>query len=183
MLLDPRLRLAINTMAVSIFRILADNAPSIYLYGSVTAEDYRHGWSDVDLLVLTADPITEAQADALLHLRQNLCCYDPDTPYYRLFEGVMIAGMLHGNSHEQSQWATQLGLVHHCSIPGDDPLLLHAVDSVQNRRDREIDLLTDPGGTDTGVAAQTGQNGLIDLIQRKSPLFLMKFTVESAVTD
>ena len=41
MLLEPRLRLAINTMAVSIYRILADNAPSIYLYGSVPAEDYR----------------------------------------------------------------------------------------------------------------------------------------------
>ncbi len=88
--LEPRLRLAINTMAVSIYRILADNAPSIYLYGSVPAEDYRPGWSDIDLLVLTADPITEAQADALLHLRQILCTLDPDTPHYRLFEGGML---------------------------------------------------------------------------------------------
>ena len=90
MILEPRLRLAVNTMAVSIDRILADNAPSIYLYGSVTAEDYRSGWSDIDLLVLTADPITEGQADALLHLRQTLCAIDPDTPHYRLFEGGML---------------------------------------------------------------------------------------------
>ena len=50
-MLDPRMRLAINTMAVSIHRILQDAQPSIYLYGSTTAEDYRHGWSDIDLLV------------------------------------------------------------------------------------------------------------------------------------
>ena len=36
--LEPRLRLAINTMAVSIARILADTQPSIYLYGSITTE-------------------------------------------------------------------------------------------------------------------------------------------------
>ena len=88
--LEPRLRLAINTMAVSIARILADAQPSIYLYGSITTEDYRHGWSDIDLLVLTREPITEAQADALLHLRQTLAARDPDTPYYRLFEGGML---------------------------------------------------------------------------------------------
>ena len=39
MSLEPRLRLAINTMAVSIDRILAEAQPSIYLYGSVTAKD------------------------------------------------------------------------------------------------------------------------------------------------
>lgn len=88
--LEPRLRLAINTIAVSIARILADTQPSIYLYGSVTAEDYRPGWSDVDLLVLTQEPITEAQADALVHLRQTLTERDPDTPHYRLFEGGML---------------------------------------------------------------------------------------------
>ena len=60
--LEPRLRLAINTMAVSIQRILADAQPSIYLYGSITAEDFHAGWSDIDLLVLTQEPITEAQA-------------------------------------------------------------------------------------------------------------------------
>ena len=58
MQLEPRMRLAINAMAVSIHRILADAQPSIYLYGSVTAEDYRQGWSDIDLLVLTQLPIS-----------------------------------------------------------------------------------------------------------------------------
>ena len=89
-MLEPRLRLAINTMAVSIYNILESVQPSIYLYGSVTAEDFRPGWSDIDLLVLTQEPITETQADLLLTLRQQLAQRDPDTPYYRAFEGGML---------------------------------------------------------------------------------------------
>ena len=89
-MLDPRLRLAINTMAVSIYNILESVQPSIYLYGSVTAEDFRSGWSDIDLLVLTQSPITGDQADLLVDLRQALADRDPDTPHYRLFEGGML---------------------------------------------------------------------------------------------
>ncbi len=89
-MLEPRLRLAINTMAVSIGRILEPCEPSIYLYGSITAEDFRPGWSDIDLLVLTQSPIPQDSADALLHLRQTLQARDPDTPYYRAFEGGML---------------------------------------------------------------------------------------------
>lgn len=107
-MLDPRLRLAINTMAVSIARILRDNNPSIYLYGSVTTEDYRHGWSDIDLLVLTGDPITQEQADMLVGLRQRLAACDPDTPYYRLFEGGMLdlGAFLTGEKTRVVYWGT-----------------------------------------------------------------------------
>ncbi len=107
-MLEPRLRLAINTMAVSIDRILAEAQPSIYLYGSVTAGDYRPGWSDVDLLVLTQSPITERQADALLHLRQLLCQRDPTTPHYRLFEGGMLdlGAFLTGEDTRVVYWGT-----------------------------------------------------------------------------
>ena len=107
-MLEPRMRLAINTMAVSIHRILAPAQPSIYLYGSVTAEDYRHGWSDVDLLVLTREVITGDQADALLHLRQRLAGLDPDTPHYRLFEGGMLdlGSFLTGEDTRVVYWGT-----------------------------------------------------------------------------
>lgn len=107
-MLEPRLRLAINTMAVSIRRILEDNDPSIYLYGSVTAEDYQHGWSDVDLLVLTQDPITAEQADALVDLRLHLAARDPDTPHYRLFEGGMLdlGSFLTGEETRVVYWGT-----------------------------------------------------------------------------
>lgn len=107
-MLEPRLRLAVNTMAVSIQRILKDAQPSIYLYGSVTTEDYRPGWSDIDLLVLTMDPITEEQSDALLHLRQTLAARDPDTPHYRLFEGGMLdlGAFLSGEETRVVYWGT-----------------------------------------------------------------------------
>ena len=107
-MLEPRLRLAINTMAVSIARILKDAQPSIYLYGSVTSEDYRAGWSDIDLLVLTQEPIPEAQASELLTLRQTLSLRDPDTPHYRLFEGGMLdlGSFLTGDETRVVYWGT-----------------------------------------------------------------------------
>lgn len=107
-MLEPRLRLAINTMAVSIARILERNGVSIYLYGSVTTEDYRHGWSDIDLLVLTGAPITPEQADMLVNLRQTLASCDPDTPHYRLFEGGMLdlGSFLTGDETRVVYWGT-----------------------------------------------------------------------------
>ena len=107
-MLDPRLRLAINTMAVSIYNILESVQPSIYLYGSVTAEDFRPGWSDIDLLVLTQEPITETQAEQLLHLRQLLAQRDPDTPHYRAFEGGMLdlGSFLTNESTRVVYWGT-----------------------------------------------------------------------------
>lgn len=107
-MLEPRMRLAINTLAVSIQRILADAQPSIYLYGSVTAEDYQHGWSDVDLLVLTQEVITKAQAAQLVNLRQHLAARDPDTTHYRLFEGGMLdlGSFLTGEETRVVYWGT-----------------------------------------------------------------------------
>ena len=107
-MLEPRLRLAINTMAVSIYNILESVQPSIYLYGSVTAEDFRPGWSDIDLLVLTQEPITVTQADLLLTLRQQLAQRDPDTPYYRAFEGGMLdlGSFLTNESTRVVYWGT-----------------------------------------------------------------------------
>lgn len=108
-MLEPRMRLAINTMAVSIQRILRDAQPSIYLYGSVPAEDYQHGWSDIDLLVLTQEVITGEQACALVELRQLLAARDPDTPYYRLFEGGMLdlGSFLSGEETRVVYWGTK----------------------------------------------------------------------------
>ena len=107
-MLEPRLRLAINTMAVSIQRILADAQPSIYLYGSVTTGDFRAGWSDIDLLVLTQRPITEEESAALANLRQALAARDPDTPHYRLFEGGMLdlGSFLTGEETRVVYWGT-----------------------------------------------------------------------------
>lgn len=83
-------QLAINTMVGRISGILSEAQPSIYLYGSSVLNDFRLGWSDVDILVLTERQITEEQAKSLVGLRQALLAEEPGNPYYRCFEGGML---------------------------------------------------------------------------------------------
>lgn len=83
-------QLAINTMVREISGILSDREPSIYLYGSSVLNDFRLGWSDLDILVLTGRQITEEQAKTLVGLRQAMLVDEPDNPYYRSFEGGML---------------------------------------------------------------------------------------------
>ena len=52
--------------------------------------DFKLGWSDIDILVLTEKPITEEQAKSLVGLRQAMLVDEPDNPYYRSFEGGML---------------------------------------------------------------------------------------------
>lgn len=77
-------------MVSAISEILADNQPSIYLYGSSVLDDFRLGWSDIDILVLTQKRISQAQAQELVTLRQKLLESAPGNPYYRSFEGGML---------------------------------------------------------------------------------------------
>lgn len=82
---------SINLMVKSITELLTDNAPSIYLYGSYVLNDFRPGWSDIDILVLTNHSIEPMQAEKLLTLRQTLLSLYPSNPYYRSFEGGMLS--------------------------------------------------------------------------------------------
>ena len=59
-------------MTQRIAEILKWNAPAIYLYGSVTLNDFKIGWSDIDILVLTEHKISEIQAQKLVKLRQKM---------------------------------------------------------------------------------------------------------------
>ena len=82
---------AIEKMSAEIAKILAENSPSIYIYGSYTLDDFRLGWSDLDILVLTEKPISEKQAGQLVGLRQEMSRSEPNCPFYRLFEGGMLS--------------------------------------------------------------------------------------------
>ena len=77
-------------MAARIKDILSIYDPSIYLYGSVVLDDFKSGWSDIDILILTQKQITEEQANRLVNLRQEMRAEEPDNPYYRSFEGGML---------------------------------------------------------------------------------------------
>lgn len=83
-------QLAINTMVREISSILSDREPSIYMYGSSVLNDFRLGWSDIDILVLTGKQITEEQAKMLVGLRQAMLVKEPGNLYYRSFEGGML---------------------------------------------------------------------------------------------
>lgn len=82
---------SIRNMTDAVAEILADNAPTVYLYGSVATGDFRFGWSDIDMLVLTEKQITPEQAERLVRLRQSMTDREPDNAYYRLFEGGMLS--------------------------------------------------------------------------------------------
>ena len=83
-------QLAINRMVREISRILTDCEPTIYMYGSSALDDFRLGWSDIDILVLTEKQISEPQANLLVTLRQAMLSQEPDNLYYRSFEGGML---------------------------------------------------------------------------------------------
>ncbi len=86
-MLDPDR--SIERMADRLSVILDQKLHSIWLYGSIVLDDFRPGWSDIDLMVLTGGPITEEQARQLVGLRQAMLESEPDNPYYRSFEGVI----------------------------------------------------------------------------------------------
>ena len=63
---------------------------AFYLYGSAAMDDFRPGWSDIDILVLLDAPPTEKQAEALVGLRQRLVAETGDS-LYRSLEGAIVS--------------------------------------------------------------------------------------------
>lgn len=104
---DARTR-SIQTAVQNIGEILSDCNPSVYLYGSVTQGDFKLGWSDIDILVLTYKQMSEAQAGELVSLRQTLLEKEPDNFYYRSFEGGMLTldAFLSGSNDRVVYWGT-----------------------------------------------------------------------------
>ena len=99
---------SISNMVHRIVTILAPCVPSIYLYGSVVLDDFKLGWSDIDILVLTQVPISTEQANQLVNLRQTMLVDEPGNPYYRAFEGGMLTvnAFLSGELDRVVYWGT-----------------------------------------------------------------------------
>ena len=99
---------AIKEMTLQISNILSDCSSSIYLYGSLPLGDFRLGWSDIDILVLTDKQIAEIQAQKLVKLRQTMLEKEPCNPYYRSFEGGMLTldAFMSGSSNRVVYWGT-----------------------------------------------------------------------------
>ncbi len=99
---------AIKIMTDEIVSVLADNKPTVYLFGSVALGDFKLGWSDIDIAVLIEREITEEQADTLVGLRQRMLERYPGNLYFRLFEGGMLsADAFLGNKNDRTvYWGT-----------------------------------------------------------------------------
>ena len=99
---------AIQTMTDEIVSALADNKPAIYLFGSAVLDDFKLGWSDIDIVVLTEREIPEQQAETLVGLRQAMLERYPGNPYFRLFEGGMLSAdaFLNGTNERTVYWGT-----------------------------------------------------------------------------
>ena len=101
-------QIAVNKVVREIISRLQGNDASIYLYGSSVLNDFRLGWSDIDILVLTNKQITEEQAQKLVGLRQTMLEKEPDNPYYRCFEGGMMTydAFTSGKADRVVYWGT-----------------------------------------------------------------------------
>ena len=99
---------AIERISLQISNILSDCSLSAYLYGSLPLDDFRLGWSDIDILVLTDKQISEEQAQQLVKLRQVMLEEEPDNLYYRCFEGGMLTleAFLSGKADRVVYWGS-----------------------------------------------------------------------------
>lgn len=89
---------SINVLVNRIRSVLCGTGLNLLLYGSCVLDDFRLGWSDIDILCMTDDDLTEDQAQTLVGLRQELMENYPDLPYFRAFEGHICSknALMHG---------------------------------------------------------------------------------------
>ena len=55
MITDVDLKNCIKEFTESVHDILDGKLQSVYLYGSVVLQDYKDGWSDIDLIFFTTE--------------------------------------------------------------------------------------------------------------------------------
>lgn len=82
---------AITIMTEKLTSILQNHVLGIYLYGSVPMNDFKLGWSDIDIICLTNQMITDKEAEELVVLRQTLLEENPNNKYLRSFEGAIVS--------------------------------------------------------------------------------------------
>lgn len=52
---------------------------------------FKLGWSDIDILCLTKEVVSDFEAEQLVDLRQNLLIDKESNQYYRSFEGAIVS--------------------------------------------------------------------------------------------
>lgn len=107
--MTPLLKQSLDRMIEFLSETLGDKLQSVYLFGSVTLDDFRPGWSDIDILCLTDDTLSEEEAEKLVNARQTLMEQFPDDPFVRSFEGwILSAAELVGDAPIRAvYWGTK----------------------------------------------------------------------------
>ena len=107
--MNKKLNTALEVMIRNILEILNENILSIYIYGSCVLGDFKLGWSDIDILVLTKKSLSDNCAKKLLNLRQDLLKNDSKNKYYRSFEGAILSlnSFVNKSSEKIVYWGTK----------------------------------------------------------------------------
>lgn len=82
---------SIEILIERVKKVLWDTDITVYLYGSISLEDFKLGWSDIDILILTKEILSEKQAEQLVKLRQSLLEEYQGNLYFRSFEGGILS--------------------------------------------------------------------------------------------
>lgn len=90
MITDNTILSCVNRFTESVHNILGEKLQSVYLYGSVTLQDYKDGWSDIDLICFASEMLEPTEADKLLMLRQSLVDSEKN-PLFRKIEGAVVS--------------------------------------------------------------------------------------------
>ncbi|WMJ86969.1 nucleotidyltransferase domain-containing protein [Anaerocolumna sp. MB42-C2] len=82
---------SIDILIDNVRTILSGNDFTVYLFGSICYDDFKLGWSDIDILILTEKTLSENQAEQLVNLRQTLLEVYRENRYFRSFEGGILS--------------------------------------------------------------------------------------------
>ncbi len=85
------MKISIEILVERVKQVLWGNDIIVYLFGSICLDDFKLGWSDIDILILTKDIISEKQAKQLVNLRQTLLEEYKGNLYFRSFEGGILS--------------------------------------------------------------------------------------------
>ena len=101
------MRTALEGMTRALSTALEGRLAALYLYGSAAMDDFRPGWSDIDVLCLTDAPLSGEQARSLVTMRQRLVASTGEA-LYRSFEGAVVAlpEFLAGSTSRVVYWGT-----------------------------------------------------------------------------
>jgi len=87
--------------------ILKGEPFSVYIYGSYVLSDMRPGWSDIDVLILTENPLSQTRTEALLSLRQRLYAETGDERCLAFEGGITdISSLTLGGDNLSVYWGT-----------------------------------------------------------------------------